>query len=271
MKSPTRPDIDALYAITDDQVAFFRENGFIKLKNVLSAEAIEHYRPEISCKVKELNHDNRALDEKDTYGKAFLQVINIWRHSDVIREFIHSKTLGGIAARLLEIDGVRLHHDQALYKEASGGYTPWHVDQVYWPLSSDRTVTAWIPLQATPLEMGALCFSPGSQRMMAGRELIIGDESQKEVEKNLKLGDFGVEESPYDLGEVSFHLGYNFHRAGPNQTDSPREVMTIAYMDKEMRMIEPKNEAQRKSFNHLYPSAKVGEVMETEHTPVLFP
>ena len=37
---------------------------------------------------------------------------------------------------------VRLYHDQALFKEAGGGITPWHQDQHYWPLDTDRTITS---------------------------------------------------------------------------------------------------------------------------------
>lgn len=47
----------------------------------------------------------------------------------------------------MKVEGVRLYADQALYKEPRGGYTPWHCDAFYWPLASDKAVTAWIPLQ----------------------------------------------------------------------------------------------------------------------------
>ena len=70
-----------------------------------------------------------------------------------MKSLVFSKRIAHIAQQLMEVDSVRLYHDQALYKEASGGITPWHCDQQYWPLASDKTVTAWIPLQATPLEM----------------------------------------------------------------------------------------------------------------------
>ena len=46
-----------------------------------------------------------------------------------------------IATQLLGCDGVRLWHDQALYKEPSGGFTPWHADQQYWPMASNLAVT----------------------------------------------------------------------------------------------------------------------------------
>jgi Phytanoyl-CoA dioxygenase (PhyH) len=57
------------------------------------------------------------------------------------------------------VGGVRLYHDQALYKEAGGGPTPWHADQYYWPLTTDRVVTAWVPLQAVSADMGPLAFA----------------------------------------------------------------------------------------------------------------
>lgn len=58
-----------------------------------------------------------------------------------------------------QVEGVRLYHDQALYKEAGGGPTPWHADQYYWPLTTDRIVTAWIPLQPVSADMGPLAFA----------------------------------------------------------------------------------------------------------------
>lgn len=94
------------------------------------------------------------MEERDTYSRAFLQVMNLWRADDTVRALVFSKRLAAIACQLMEVDGVRIYHDQALYKEPSGGFTPWHADQYYWPLATDKTITAWIPLQATPLSMG---------------------------------------------------------------------------------------------------------------------
>ncbi len=51
------------------------------------------------------------------------------------------------ASHLMQVEGVRVYADQALYKEPHGGYTPWHCDAFYWPLASDKALTAWIPLQ----------------------------------------------------------------------------------------------------------------------------
>jgi len=45
-------------------------------------------------------------------------------------------------------------------------------------------------------------------------------------------------------GEVSFHSSLNFHKANGNETDRPREVFTIMFMDKDMTLAEPLNDYQ---------------------------
>jgi ectoine hydroxylase-related dioxygenase (phytanoyl-CoA dioxygenase family) len=263
-------DLDRPYALTPEQVARFRQDGFIKLKNVFTQEQLETYRHEITGLVKELSAETQPLQKRSTYGKAFLQVMNLWTKSPRVKEFVFGQRLARIATELLGTRGVRIYHDQALYKEAGGGYTPWHVDQVYWPLSSEKTVTAWVPLHAVPMENGPLSFAVGSQRLTFGRDLEISDDSQKKIDEHLKLSDFPVQESAYDLGEVSFHLGYNFHRAGPNKLEYPREVMTVIYMDSEMRLAQPKNKAQQIDWDGWCPGAKVGEIIDTPLNPVLY-
>ncbi len=224
------------YALSAEQIEFFRSHGYIKLKDVLSPELLDTYGREISQEVRRLNTMHLPLEERNTYSRAFLQVINIWTHSEVVKQFVFSKRLARIAAELLGCDGVRLYHDQALYKEPSGGFTPWHVDQVYWPLSSEKTVTAWIPLQETPLEMGALCFAAHSHHYEEHRNLTISDESERIIQEAMETGNYEYVEEPFDLGEVSFHYGYTYHRAGPNCSAAPREVMTVIYMDKETKV-----------------------------------
>jgi len=248
----------------------FNANGFVKLPRVLSPDIVAHYEPEITHKVIELNTQHLPLAERDTYGKAFLQVSNLWQHSEMVREFVFSPRLAGIAAALLGVDAVRLYHDQALYKEPGGGITPWHADQYYWPLSSDRTITVWVPLQETPAEMGPLAFASGSHRLSYGRGLSISDESERVLQEVLAEQDFPLAQTPYELGEVSFHSGWTFHRAAPNNSGTARRVMTIIYMDADITVAEPVNEPQRADLSNWMPGAAVGAVPDTPLNPVLY-
>ncbi len=258
------------YTLTPDDIDFYQTNRFIKLKKVLDEETVAYYKEVISEVVDRLNTVTSSLSDRDTYGKAFLQLWNLWQEDERVKELIYSTRLGKIAADLMQVDGVRLYHDQALYKEGGGGITPWHADQYYWPLATDNTVTAWIPLQETPLEMGPLEFSAASHAIVEGRELAISDESETLIKKRLKVTDFKHVIEPFDLGEISFHSGWVFHRAGANTTSEMRRVMTIIYMDRDMTLKEPENENQIKDWNDWCPGAKVGEIINTPLNPVLF-
>ncbi len=256
------------YALREDQIAFYRERGYVKLPRVLEPELIASYRGEIARLVAETKRDLPPLAERSTYDKAFLQLTNLWRRSTAVRELVFSRRLARLAAELMGVRGVRLWHDQALFKEPGGGVTPWHADQYYWPVSSDNTTTAWIPLLDVPLEMGPLAFCPGSQRFHFGRDLAISDESELTLKQ--KLADSGCDKGPFALGDVSFHSGWTFHRAGANRTGRMREVFTVIYIEQDMRLTEPRNRNQEADRAAWCPEVKVGEVIDAPLTPVLY-
>ena len=197
-------------------------------------------------------------------------LFNLWVENTLIKELIYSKRLARIASELMEVNGVRLYHDQALFKEGGGGITPWHADQYYWPLETDKTVTAWIPLQETPFNMGPLEFSAGSHVIVEGRELAISDESEEILDKKLRVTDFNHVIEAFDLGEISFHSGWVFHRAGANTTNEMRKVMTIIYMDKDMILKNPENSNQEHDWKTWCPGAKIGEIINTPINPLLY-
>jgi len=270
MKTTPRFDLDTPYPVTPAQIQFFRDNGYIKLKNVLSADLLAYYGAAITNKVTELNTLTVPMEQRTTYQKAFLQIMNLWTKSAIVKEFVMSKRLARLAAVLMGTRGVRLYHDQALYKEPGGGLTPWHADQYYWPLSNANACTVWIPLQATPLSMGPLAFSARSHRLQMGRDLAISDASEQKISKLLLEQQLPLDETPFDLGEVSYHYGWTFHRAGANSSPAPRRVMTIIYMDHDMRLIQPRHQHHQWDRDHWCPGAKVGEVIATPLNPVLW-
>jgi ectoine hydroxylase-related dioxygenase (phytanoyl-CoA dioxygenase family) len=263
-----RRQLDEPYLLTVKEIDFYAENGYVRLTNAYSMELLDHYRRIISERVAELSANAVPMDQRNTYGKAFLQIMNLWTESQAVKEFVFGKRLARIAAELMNATGVRLYHDQALYKEPGGGLTPWHADQYYWPVSSDKMITAWVPLQGTQLSMGPLAFCAKSHRFQLGRDLEISDESELTLKEALQ--EFQMEERGFDLGEVSFHAGWTFHRAGANLTDHPREVMTIIYMDENIRLAAPKNKNQARDTQRWCPGVQLGEIIASRLNPVLY-
>jgi ectoine hydroxylase-related dioxygenase (phytanoyl-CoA dioxygenase family) len=262
--------LDESYELDGEQICSLRENGFVRLKEVFSPDVIDDYGTELTRLTLQRSSVARPLEERSTYGKAFLQITNLWEHGGAAEEFVFGKRLARIAAELLEVTGVRLYHDQSLYKEPGGGFTPAHADQYYWPLASDRVITAWVPLQPVPAQMGPIGFYGGSHRFAFGRDLPISDESEARITVDMERQGFPLVDAAFELGEVSFHLGWTFHRAGPNRTDRPRSVMTIIYMDRDMRLKAPSNKNQQIDWDAWCPGARVGEIIDTPKNPLLY-
>ena len=264
-------ELDAPYELDEAAIRRFREEGFVHLKNVLSPETLAEYTPEIDRLVDEKNPNKDVpLAERSLYDQAFIQVGNLWQQSEQVRALAGSKRLARIAAALLGTRGVRMWHDQALYKEPSGGFTPWHVDQQYWPMASSLSVTAWIPLQSVPLEMGPLCFGRGSHQQRIGRELEISAASEQQIDAAVRKQKIDEVQEPYALGDVSFHYGWTLHRAGPNTTDTARRVFTIIYMDADMRLAKPKNKNQQHDWEVWTPGTQIGQVLDDPLNPILY-
>ena len=161
MNYTTLPSLDTLIQIPGSQINEFRKNGHTLTRDIISKEELSPYRDAILYAAEKFNTEKRKMEDRDTYGKAFLQIMNLWTKNEDVKKFVLAKRFGKIAADLLGVKNVRIYHDQALFKEAGGGPTPWHQDQYYWPLDTYNTVTMWMPMVNINVEMVMLTFSSG--------------------------------------------------------------------------------------------------------------
>jgi hypothetical protein len=258
------------YDLDPETIGRFQRDGFVKLEDVLAPEALDVLGEEITRKVFELNTEDLPIGERTAFRAAFLQVFNLWTHSDGAKELIFSPRLARIATELMGVRAVRLYHDQALYKEPGGLTTPWHADQYYWPFETPNTITAWIPFQAVPVEMGPLSFSAGSHVIEIGRDLPISEESERVISDALRERNLPYVEEPFALGDVSFHSGWTFHRAPANMTAEPRRVQTIIYVDADAPIAEPTSDAQRKDLARWLEGSAPGQLATGPLNPVLY-
>jgi ectoine hydroxylase-related dioxygenase (phytanoyl-CoA dioxygenase family) len=115
--------------------------------------------------------------------------------------------------------------------------------------------------------MGPLQFCIGSQKLLANRDLEISDASEEKIGKSLSV--YPKDETPYDLGEVSFHSGWTFHRAGPNRTNDMRAVMTMIMIADGVRH-QPQRDNQRGEAERFLPGIAVGEVIASPLNPIMY-
>lgn len=263
--------LDTPYELTPEQVKSYQENGHILLRNVLDKATVDQYRTAITAAVKRPNGETRPLAERDTYGKAFLQTINIWESDEAVKAFVMAKRFAQIAGQLMGVDGIRLYHDQALYKEAGGGFTPWHQDRHYWPLDTSNTITMWMPLVDLMADMGIMKFASRSHTGGYLGDLGISDKSEAVFEQFVEEKGFGLTQAEaMAAGDATFHSGWTLHNAPGNASDRMREVMTVIYFQDGIRIAEPDNNSRANDLARYLPGQKPGELAGSELNPVLY-
>lgn len=256
--------------VTSTQIQAFKELGAIHIEAVVTTIEMAVYRPMLNNAVQQFNTETRKIEERDTYGKAFLQVMNLWEQDEAVRQFTLHERFGQIAAALLGVERVRLYHDQALYKEPGGGATPWHQDQYYWPLSTTNTITLWMPLVDLEPSMGILTFAGGSHKDGLVKNIPISDESEALLDKH--VADKGYRlfvPASMKAGDATFHYGNTLHKAPGNYSGTMREVMTIIYFADGATVTKPVNNEQEADRQRWLGGIAPGELAASALNPVI--
>jgi ectoine hydroxylase-related dioxygenase (phytanoyl-CoA dioxygenase family) len=265
------PDLKSTYRVAAETRARYRRDGHVMLRGVCSGDEAAAYREPIVAAAARFNRERRPLHERDTFGKAFLQTLNLWRKDEDVARFTLARRFARIAAELMGVDAVRIYHDQALFKEASGGYTPWHQDQYYFPLDTPHTVTMWMPIVDVSEDMGSLDFVSASHREGYMAKVETGDAGNDYyapiiAKRKLPI----VKSGAMAAGDATFHAGWTLHRAGPNTSDRVREVMTVIYFADGARVTECDHVHREQDLKAWLPGQKPGELAGTHINPVVY-
>ena len=265
------PALDASVELESSQIQEYQRDGHTIVRGLASPAEIAVYRPIIHAAADALNIENRPLEERDTYGKAFLQLQNLFVHDADAAKFVLAERFAKVAADLMGVAGVRIYHDQALFKEPGGGPTPWHQDQHYWPLETDQTITMWMPLVDIPASVGSMTFANGSQAIGYVGDMPISDDSERIIAELIEEKGFQTQShGAMKAGDATFHAGWTLHGAPGNPTPMMREVMTIIYYPDGTRISEPANDSQREDLHKWLPDCQPGQLAASKINPLAF-
>lgn len=263
-------DLFGRYKLSPDQIVDFQADGHILLPEAARAAELAFYRAVIHRASYKYCRETRPLEERDTYGKAFLQITNLWENDKDIKKFVFAERFAQIAADLLGVKKVRLYHDQALFKEPKGGKTPWHQDQFYWNLDTDKMITMWMPLVDVSEEMGLISFATGSHKEKLVENISISDESEAIYTEFIEQKKFPISKTKYmKAGDATFHSGWTIHSAGENKSEIAREVFTIIYFADGARVTEPVNEFQKADHERWLDGIEIGRAATGKLNPIL--
>ena len=256
------------YNLTTNDIKTFQKNGFIKLKNVLTPDVIQVLRCEILSLLRKT-----FKNYNDIKKNRFLSLEMMWLENTSIREFVLSSRIAKICAELLSVKRIRLYHDNALVKESGCGRTPWHYDDHHFPLDTNDVITAWIPAQAIPIEMGPLAFAKPLEvyKLVKDIEFNEFDTSyDRKINNVFKKKQVSIVEEPFELGEVSFHHNLSFHTASENKTTQSRVVLANTYFADGARVV--KNPTMISGdWKKFIPETKPGEIVSSNLNPICWP
>jgi len=271
MSNYALPPLESPYDLAPEVLGHYQEAGWALVRHLAKPDEIHLWGEKIRAVALKHNLETRPMHERDTYGKAFLQIMNLWQLDPAIHPYTLSKRFAGVAAALLGVGKVRLYHDQALFKEPGGGHTPWHQDGYFWPVDQAKTITMWMPLVDVDADMGSMSFADGSQNAgLISLEEGISDSSEAFYQDYVNQHGYPVRTSgAMRAGDATFHSGLTLHKAPGNPTDRVRAVMTIIYVAGGEIVREPLNPNQEVDLRTWFPGLKPGDPIGSPLNPLI--
>ncbi|MFL6230956.1 MAG: phytanoyl-CoA dioxygenase family protein [Pyrinomonadaceae bacterium] len=232
---PKSPREWARYQLSDEQVGFFREHGYVAGVRVLDDEQVERLRAELDALIdpaQPLNHLFYEFhsNESSDPARVLLHALGAWRIAPGFHDLLWHPAFTVPASQLLK-GAVRFWHDQLFCKPARhGGIVAWHQDYSYWT----RTVpiahlSCWIGLDDSTRENGALHYIPGSHlwNLLPVTGLADDMDAVQSVLSEEQKRDFKPVAIELKKGEASFHHPLMVHGSFANTTDEERRAVVI--------------------------------------------
>ena len=223
--------------LTPAQVQSYQENGFIVIENFLNADEVAHWGEMTNEAVEQRLAANRKAAgpnsqnaSDDYYAQVFTQCLKLADTHAGMRELMLDPRLGKLAATLAGVDGIRIWHDQALFKPPYGNPTGWHLDNPFWSFSSRDSISIWVALDDATEANGCLYYVPGTQKTAVWENAKISKDIAALFRLYPQWREIATVGCPCPAGSAVFHNGLTAHGAGANMTNKPRRAMTCAYM-----------------------------------------
>lgn len=260
------------FRLTDDQVQFYHENGYVSGVRILSGEQVDVLCQELQP-LTEASHPGHHLfyeyhsNESPDPTKVLFHALGAWRISPSFHDLLWHPAFTVPASQLLG-GAVRFWHDQLFCKPSlHGGVVAWHQDYSYWTRTQPMAhLTCWIGLDDACRDNGCLQYIPGSHRWellpvtgLAGDMDAIQtvlDEDQKRQFRPVAI--------ELRRGECSFHHPLMVHGSYENRTPRQRRATVINAFRDGVRS------AADEALLEGVPTVPSGHKMEGQFFPLLY-
>ena len=264
--------------LTQEQIVRYQNDGCLVYRNFLSSDEVDELLDSISSALNEMGTKKvagesvlNAPEEKkdDFYENVFIQKLNLWKVSDVVKRVFLGPEIGEMVCRLEGIDGVRVWHDQTLQKRPWANPTAWHLDNPYWSFHSRNAISIWVALDDATVQNGCLYYIPGSHKQASHeKNTEISANFGSLFKQNPRWASIEPVSGEMKRGDCGFHNGLTAHGAGVNNTPQPRRAMTCGYMPDGSTYNGQKNILPKEYIESL----KIGDVLNNpDQNPLIWP
>jgi ectoine hydroxylase-related dioxygenase (phytanoyl-CoA dioxygenase family) len=223
------------YRLTEDQVSFYRENGYLAGIKILDDDQLHVLRAELAQLIDpahpghELFYEFHANESADP-SQVLFHALGAWRIKPALHDLLWHPAFVAPAAQLLG-GAVRFWHDQIFYKPARhGGVVIWHQDYSYWTRTTPVAhISCWIGLDDSTRANGCVHYVPGSHRWPLLPRASFANRMDAILESLGPEQRAEFKPVPIELkaGECSFHHPLMVHGSYANETAIPRRALVI--------------------------------------------
>ncbi len=238
---PSAP-IEVPQIISEEQVQFFINNGYLTVPDLLSLAEVEELRQDTVTLAKggypceTLQPLPKDMSDEDAIGRI-LCIHQPHFVSPIIEKYVKHPKICGIlsqitAAHLPYWDGsVKCMQSMLFVKPPNFQGQAWHQDEFYIPTRDRSLIGAWTAMDDATIENGCLWVLPGSHRR--------GYLYPQRYHENPDEFDFAWESYGFDdadevpvevtTGTLVFFNGYLLHRSRKNRGETYRRVLVNHY------------------------------------------
>jgi len=229
-----RADLDQ-YRLSNEQVNFYRQNGYLAGIQMLNADQTQALRDEVD-ELTNPEHPGHELfyeynsNESANPATILFHALGGWRAKPGLHDSLWNPAFVIPAAQLLGAP-VRFWHDQIFYKPAHhGGVVAWHQDYSYWTRTKPMAhLSCWIGLDDSTIENGCLQYVPRSHEWNLLPITGLADDmnSIQTVLNERQRNSFRPVPIELKKGYASFHHPLMVHGSYENKTDKQRRALVL--------------------------------------------
>jgi hypothetical protein len=224
------------YKLTEDQIAFFKEQGYLSNIKLLEEWQVNALNEELAAIIdphhpgNELFYEFHSNESADPNAVLF-HALGAWRLTPGFHDVLWNPAFVMAASQLLGNQPVRFWHDQLFYKPAKhGGVVAWHQDYSYWTRTIPmQHLTCWTGLDDATVDNGCMYYVPRSHQWgLLDKPELAGDmeglmayltSAQKEEFKPIPI--------EMKKGYGSFHHPLLVHGSYENKSERPRRAFVV--------------------------------------------